>query len=248
MIVREERPRPRPWPEVRAGRPRWMLPLLRFELFWQWVAYFLSRWTFLEVLEYLGNFSVLVGVIFYFSESGDRIKVRHYQAWQVINSAQGKGGSGGRIDALQELNADHVPFVGVDLSSAFLQGLQLSHANLLRADLSSADLRNCNFRSANLQYANLESANFRGSDMTRADLEQADLRGADLVGSDLSAAKLAGAVLDNVDLRRTHLQGIDWTRIRSIKMANVADVRDAPSGFVAWALSHGALQNESGSE
>jgi hypothetical protein len=42
------------------------------------------------VLECLGGFSVLAGVIFYFSESGDRIKQRHYQEWQVINTAQGK--------------------------------------------------------------------------------------------------------------------------------------------------------------
>ena len=30
-------------------------------------------------------------------------KDANYQAWQVINSAQGKGGSGGRIDALADL-------------------------------------------------------------------------------------------------------------------------------------------------
>jgi hypothetical protein len=28
------------------------------------------------------------------SEAGDRKKQKHYQAWQVINTAQGKGGSG----------------------------------------------------------------------------------------------------------------------------------------------------------
>ena len=94
--------------------PSWLIPFIAFEWVWDWVAFFLSRWSFLEVLEYLGRFSVLVAVIFYFSESGDRIKQRHYQAWQVINTAQGKGGSGGRIEALQELNADGVPLVGVD--------------------------------------------------------------------------------------------------------------------------------------
>jgi hypothetical protein len=100
-----------------------VLPFLAFEWPWEWVAFLLSDWRFLEVLEYLGSFSVLAAVIFYFSESGNRIKQRHYQAWQVINTAQGKRGSGGRIEALQELNADKVPLVGVDVSSAFLQGL-----------------------------------------------------------------------------------------------------------------------------
>ncbi len=59
---------------------RWMIPFRAFEWIWEWVAYALSHWSFLEVLEYLGSFSVLIGVIFYFSETGDRIKQRHYQA------------------------------------------------------------------------------------------------------------------------------------------------------------------------
>ena len=91
----------------------------------EWVAYALSNWKFIEVLEYLGSFGVLIAVIFYFAETGDRLKQKHYQAWQVINSAQGKGGNGGRMEALEELNADGVPLVGVDLSPAFLQGVRL---------------------------------------------------------------------------------------------------------------------------
>ena len=41
-------------------------------------------------------------LIFYFADQGGRLKQKHYQAWQVINTAQGKGGSGGplRIVAL----------------------------------------------------------------------------------------------------------------------------------------------------
>src|SRR5664279_6613186 len=135
MISHKETRRPTPWKIVKARlKHRWMVPFRAFEWFWEWVAYALSHWSFLEVLEYLGSFSVLIGVIFYFSESGDRVKQRHYQAWQVINTAQGKGGSGGRIDALQELNEDGVPLVGVDVSGAFLQGVHLPGARLLRAD------------------------------------------------------------------------------------------------------------------
>ena len=134
MLSRRFTRRPADWNTIRSGlKHRWLLPLRAFEWIWEWVAYALSRWSFLEVLEYLGSLSILVGVIFYFSESGDRVKQRHYQAWQVINTAQGKGGSGGRIDALQELNADKVPLVGVDVSAAFLQGVRLDRANLLRA-------------------------------------------------------------------------------------------------------------------
>ena len=104
MIMHIPRKRPEPW-EVRkhGAGPKWLTPFIAFEWMWEWVAFVLSNWSFLEVLEYLGSFSVLIAVIFYFSEAGDRIKQRHYEAWQVINTAQGKGGSGGRIEALQSL-------------------------------------------------------------------------------------------------------------------------------------------------
>ena len=242
MIVRERRSRPTPWPERRKSLTQlWMLPFAVLEWFWEWVAFALSNWTFLEVLEYLGSFSVLVAAVFYFSESGDRIKQRHYQAWQVINTAQGKGGSGGRIEALQELNEDKVPLVGVDVSSAFLQGIHLQRANLLRSDFSSADLRNSDFRDCNFTLANLKSANLRGAQLDRASFAGADLRNADLNGSSLSNADLEGAVFDNADLRGVDLAGARWQDIRSIAGANVANIRNPPAGFVSWALKHGAV-------
>src|SRR3974377_36883 len=98
------------WGERRAQvSPGWMKPFWWMEYQIEWCAYLLSNWTFLEVLEYLSSFGVLIAVVFYFAESGDRLKQKHYQAWQVINTAQGKGGNGGRIDALQELNAHGGP-------------------------------------------------------------------------------------------------------------------------------------------
>jgi hypothetical protein len=208
----------------------------------EWVAFALSNWTLLEVLEYLGSFSVLVAVIFYFAESGDRVKQRHYQAWQVINTAQGKGGSGGRIEALQELNADKVPLVGVDVSSAFLQGLNLRNASLLRSDFSSADLRNSDFAGVDFTLANLNSANLRGAQLNRARFVQADLRNADMVGSSLAGADLSGADLDDADLSTADLSEIRWQGLKSIKGANIAGVRNAPVGFADWALKNGAVE------
>jgi hypothetical protein len=40
---------------------RWTISFRGFEWVGEWVDYGLSRWSFLEVLEYFGNFSVLVG-------------------------------------------------------------------------------------------------------------------------------------------------------------------------------------------
>jgi hypothetical protein len=243
MISHRISRRPEKWSSLMASvKHRWILPFRVFEWLWEWLAYGLSRWSFLEVLEYLGSFSVLIGVIFYFSESGDRVKQRHYQAWQVINTAQGKGGSGGRIEALQELNEDHVQLVGVDVSSAFLQAVRLERANLLRADFSAADVRGGNLSEATLSYADLHSANFRGSRLAHAVLSNADLHDADLVGADLEGAKLDGADLTSADLRSAKLKGIDWQQIKSVKGASIAGVVDAPEGFVKWALLNGASE------
>jgi Pentapeptide repeats (8 copies) len=244
MISHRMTRRPEPWNILKVRlKYRWMVPFRAFEWLWEWVAYGLSRWSFLEVLEYLGSFSVLVGVIFYFSESGDRVKQRHYQAWQVINTSQGKGGSGGRIEALQELNKDGIPLVGVDVSSAFLQGARLEHANLLRANFSAADLRGSNLSSADLTFANLGSANLRGSTLERASFSNADMKDADLVGSDLTGANLSHADLTSADLRFVNFSGVQWKEIKSMKSANIAGIKGAPEGFIRWALQNGAVEN-----
>jgi hypothetical protein len=249
MLVREEKKPPQTWQQRKErARHGWTLPFQALEYTFDWMAYGLSRWAFLEVLEYLGIFSVLVAVIFYFSESGDRRKQKHYQAWQVINTAQGKGGSGGRIEALQELNDDHQPLVGLDAPGAFLQGVQLSGANLLRCNLEATDLRDSHLGSADLEYANLRSANFRSGDLHRANFQYADLADADLVGANLAGADLQRANLENADLRNTDLAGVIWRDIKSIQGANVYGIRNAPEGFLAWALAHGAQSTPDGPE
>jgi hypothetical protein len=220
-----------------------MVPLLAIEYPFEWAAYLLSRWSFLEVLEYLGSFSILIAVIFYFSESGDRQKQKHYQAWQVINTAQGKGGSGGRIEALQELDADGVPLVGVDVAGAFLQGVRLPNAGLNRANLNAVDARNSDFQKANFVGANLHAGNFRGSNLSGAIFQDADLGEADFCGANLRGADLSGVTLDGAELGNADLGSVNWGSIKSIKSANVEGVRNPPDGFVAWALQHGAVAN-----
>src|SRR3974377_1321594 len=119
------RKRPESWVGRRAQvSPWWMKPFWWLEYQLEWCAYLLSNWTFLEVLEYLSSLGVLIAVVFYFAESGERLTKKHYQAWQVINTAQGKGGNGGRIEALQELNADGVQLTGVDVSGAYILGIR----------------------------------------------------------------------------------------------------------------------------
>src|SRR5271170_984867 len=163
---RRYQPLPPPsWAERRGQRQLSLgLALLKIDWCMEWAAWALGNWALLEVLEYLSTFSVLVAVIFYFAGSGDRTRQRHYAAWAVINSAQGKGGSGGRIEALEELNRDRVPLIGLEGSMAFLQGVQLSNAMLSRCSFQAADLRQSILRSSDLSFCNLRSANFRNAD------------------------------------------------------------------------------------
>ncbi len=227
---------------MKAKIPKgWFVPLVWVEWCLGWVAYLLSNWAFLEVLEYAGTFSILVVVVLYFVERPDRIKQKHYQAWQVINTAQGKGGSGGRIEALEELNHDRVSLVGVDAQGAFLMGLRLDGAPLARANFSSADLRGCHFHSTDLSFATLAGANFRSCDLGQANLENADLSDSDLTGADLAGANLAGAHLSNADLLEADLRGVRWKEIRDIQRARLSGVKNPPAGFVEWAEAHGAI-------
>jgi len=95
-------------------------------------------------------------------------KAANYQAWQVVNTAQGKGGNGGRIDALQDLAHNGVSLAGVRLEDAWLEGIRLEGASLPRASLRNAVLRGAKLRGADLQGADLTGANLTGVDLRDA--------------------------------------------------------------------------------
>ena len=249
MFVQTERKRPAPLSHylAKVKHPA-LMPFHWMEWALRWLAYWLSGWALLEVLEYIGTLSILIAVISYFAESGDRTKQKHYQAWQVVNTAQGKGGSGGRIEALEELNNDRVPLVGLDVSDAFLQGLKLDDARLARSNFSSSDVRFGSFAGARMEYADLVSGNFRNTSFRNADLRNATLQDADLQGANLSNAELGGADLSRADLRHTDLLNIKWSGIADLKLANIFGVKNAPSDFSAWALQKGAVSIESDAE
>jgi hypothetical protein len=243
MRYRERREQPLEWWDYKSrAKHTWTVPLVAVDWVWEWVAHFLSNWAFLEALEYLSSFGVLVAVIFYFAESGERTRQRHLQMWQVINTAQGKGGSGGRIEALQELNHDHVQLVGVDVSGAFLRGVKLEKAELLRANFSAADARDGDFAEADFSFAELRSANFRDGRFAKALLRDADCTEVDFTSTDLSGADLARADLSDADLRFADLQGVQWKGITGVKGANIYGAKNAPEGFVEWAVKNGAVQ------
>jgi len=155
-------------------------------------------------------------------------KAANYQAWSVVNSAQGKGGSGGRIDALQDLNRNGISLAGVRLDGAWLEGIALPGARL---------------RQASLREANLIGADLQGADLTAADLADVNLTGAKLQGAFLKGANLAGAQLGTADLRGADLAELrGWPEIRGATYLQIDGVRHAPPGFREWALTRGAVE------
>jgi hypothetical protein len=218
-----------------------MVPFIALEWVWEWVAYWLSGWAFFEVLEYVERLGILVAILFYFLDSDNRTKQRHYQAWQVINTAQGKGGSGGRVEALEELLADKVSLVGLDVSDAYVFGVRLNKARLDRSHFHGADARDGSFEKAKMEFSDFTSANARGANFTKADLRNADLSDGDLTGANLTEADLTETELARVDVRNVDLSRAIWKGIRAIKLANIYGVRNAPDGFIDWALSQGAV-------
>lgn len=157
-------------------------------------------------------------------------KAANYQAWQVVNTAQGKGGSGGRIDALEDLARNGVSLGGVRLDDAWLEGIRLEGASLPQASLRHTVLQGARLRGANLQGANLAGANLTG----------ADLRDAVLKGADVTGAVLATAELDGADL--SELRG--WETLGVVSYAQIHGVRHAPPGWREWMLASGAVEEE----
>jgi uncharacterized protein YjbI with pentapeptide repeats len=184
----------------------WKRPLAHLERAMESSLGWLNRWAFLDLLQRLATLGIAVGAVQFVislpkqreqaaktAESARRSA--HYAAWQVINSAEGKGGSGGRIDALQDLVNDRVSLQGVRLDSA-----RLGYIKLQGADLDRASLRGTFLWGADLQGASLSDAHLEGAELSTASLKNAYLVRANLRGAFLRGANLEHAALDNADL------------------------------------------------
>jgi len=234
MKEKEKNIIPDPWGDKkRQIKHRWATPFIWIEWLMEWAVYRLRSWAFIDLLELAGRFTILVAVILYLKDCDSRTKQKHYQAWQVLKLTQGEIGSGGRIQALEELNKDGVSLAGINVADAYLANINLAGADLTEANLSitnlhGADLTEANLHKANLCGANLQEANLQEVDLSRAYLVKTNLRYAKLYnanlreakfqgGVDLSGAYLVGADLQGADLSGANLQGADLRRANLIK-------------------------------
>lgn len=186
----------------------------------EWLVYWCKGLAIFEVLEFAGRASVLIALIVWISEAGDREKQKHYRAWELINSARKSTGDGGRRDALQDLHEDGIDLSAAPLADAYLRKVQLPNAALTGANLSGASLENADLRKADLRSAKLSGAHLNETYLDEADLRWSDLRGAYLIKANLSGtrldeADLRGADLSKANLSKTHLDraNLHWANL-----------------------------------
>ncbi|MDJ0648819.1 MAG: pentapeptide repeat-containing protein [Xenococcaceae cyanobacterium MO_188.B19] len=178
----------------------------------------------------MGNLYVVIGLVAFMVADEQRRKSEIYQAWQVVSTAHGQKGNGGRIDALEFLNTRPLVFPwvgltwdkrekqwllgwrgeqqtlrGLEVPYAHLKSIDLSYANLQQSNLTGADLTEADLKGADFREANLKEANLRGADLKGADLEGTNLAGANLSQANLASAFLWGANLKGVDLSEANL-------------------------------------------
>ncbi|MGD1944517.1 MAG: pentapeptide repeat-containing protein [Leptolyngbyaceae cyanobacterium] len=216
-------------------------PLIKLEKqIWEPLLAWANNQALLSLLGLLGNVGIIVAIFTYIGTEKQSRATEVLNAWQTITSDHEQTGGGGRIRALEFLNAspganwrrraiclwvctwqpesleglDLVPSeeaAGVYLAGINLVGADLNIAQLTRANLKGADFKGVNLRSADLMGAELRNANLRGVDLVLAELSDANLRGAELIGAELSDAKLTSADLSGAILESAFLTGADFS-------------------------------------
>jgi len=154
----------------------------------------IAVWTF---------YNVYLSTKAYLYDAENRTKQKQYQAWQVINTAQGKAGQGGRIQALQDLNEDGVPLDRIDLTDAKLDSIQLPGARLAGAVLDNVSFVNANLRRAYLRETHARRVNFDHAILDGVNLQSAWLVGASFAHAHVKKGHMWLANLDSSVLMRT---------------------------------------------
>ncbi|MEM8612528.1 MAG: pentapeptide repeat-containing protein [Cyanobacteria bacterium P01_H01_bin.105] len=221
---------------------RWLLfkvnqPFIKIEKrYWEPLLRWADNQSLLSFLGIIGNISIIFAVFIYIGSEKQRRDAEIYQAWQVITSAHGQAGSGGRRRALEFLNASpganwrrKFPWFCAPMAICLwppesLDGINLSSDSVSNSTRENDDdsrqpfsgvylfdvlLPKASLRSANFSGAELKSANFSGADLRNAKLSKAILIDANLSKAVLQNTNLSEAVLPNANLSEAVLENTD---------------------------------------
>jgi uncharacterized protein YjbI with pentapeptide repeats len=168
--------------------------------------------TLARTASFLGQFTILAGLILFIFEADARKRESHAQAWDVIRDAKAFTESAGRIEALETLTKGcrygelgdrlrSIPMVQNFISDCVsLRGLVIENAHLPNLTLHAAQLHDARMKNTKLWNVNFQNAVLQRAQMQRANLAGAQLQGADLSGAQLDFANLSEAQFECTDL------------------------------------------------
>jgi hypothetical protein len=119
--------------------------------------------------------------------------------------------------------------IRTDLTSANLNGADLTRAYLTNAKLNGADLSRAELTRADLTGAYLTNAKLNGANLTGANLTRADLTGANLTRADLTGARFTDANLTAAQMSKDEPTPEGWVRAHPSGLLRRA-MRDADVG------------------
>ena len=204
---------------------------------WEPLLTWANNQALLSLLGLIGNAGIIIAVLTYVGSEKQRREAEVLNAWQTITSAHGQAGSGGRIQALEFLNASpganwrrRFPWFCAPLPLCTWPAESLNGVNLtVGSDNSSPPdeqstpsegdrtivsparvyLAQIQLPGASLISANLESANLQGANLEGAELRDVNLEGANLREANLESANLQGANLEGANLSDANLGGAE---------------------------------------
>ncbi len=208
--------------------------------------------TLTRTASFLGQFTILAGLILFIFEADARKRESHAQAWDVIRDAKAFTESAGRIEALETLTQGcrygelgdrlrGIPIVQNFISDCIsLRGLVIENAHLPNLTLHSAQLHDARMQNAKLWNVNLQNAMLQRAQMQRANLSGALLQGADFTGAQLDFANLGTAQFACTDLietacKPTILTGANLTGA-NLRGANLGNVEITPTTDLTGAI------------
>jgi len=146
---------------------------------------------------------------------------------------------------LREAQLVNLDLYGFDLHDVNFSKVNLSSATLTQTNLTESFFIEAHLFRTNLLRANLSHANFMRASLPHADLTLAILEKTILYEANLNNVLFEGAILTNANLTGADIKEIkNWRTIESIKGANITGVKNAPEGFIEWALENGAVRYE----
>lgn len=195
---------------------------------WEPLLVWANNQAFLSLLGLVGNVGIIVAVLTYIGSEKQRRDAEVLNAWQTITNAYGQAGSGGRIQALEFLNASpganwrrKFPWFCAPLRPCVWPAENLAGINLAvdspekvveESNNDSNDSNAITPRAAGVYLAEIQlpraylwDANLGGAYLLAANLEDAYLGEANLEGADLSSVNLEGAVLWDANLEDAYL-------------------------------------------